>query len=68
MTNDDLRQLVRIRHELRRLLPTRPGGEDRDAARQLLARMRDLAAPNAAENARIEPELTRWQARFQLGT
>jgi hypothetical protein len=68
MNNDDLRQLVRIRHELRRLLPNDAIDADRDAARKLLARMRALAAPHATEHAHLEPELTRWQARFQLST
>ena len=66
MNNDDLRQLVRIRHQLRRLLPTQPSDADRDTARQLLDSMRALAARHATEHARLEPELTRWQARFQL--
>jgi hypothetical protein len=67
MNNDELRQIVRIRHELRRLLPTPHGDGDRDTARQLLARMQALAAPHATEQARIQPEVTRWQARFELG-
>jgi hypothetical protein len=67
MNNDELRQIVRIRHELRRLLPTPDGDADRDTVKQLLARMQALAAPHATEHDRIAPEVTRWQARFQLG-
>ena len=72
MNNDELRQLVKIRHELRRLLPMQEaptevaGPCNRDTARQLLSRMRDLTAPHVTERARIESEMIRWQSVFQL--
>ena len=66
MSNDDLRQLVKIRHELRRLMPADSGAASRDTARDLLARMRALVAPHSTEQARIEPEVTRWRSVFQL--
>lgn len=67
MSNDDLRQLVKIRHELRRLVPTQGGtGGSQETARDLLTRMRALVAPHVSEQARIEPEVIRWQSVFQL--
>jgi hypothetical protein len=62
MNHDDIRQLVRIRHELRRLMPAR----DKGAATRLLARMRALTARDARERATVEPEIERWQAAFSL--
>jgi hypothetical protein len=59
----ELRELVRIRHDLRSLAMT---GEDRDTAASLLARMRVLAACDAIEGAAVEPELRRWQFVFGL--
>lgn len=62
MSYEDARQLVRIRHELRRLSPDR----DQFAATRLLARMRAVAARDAVEHAAIQPELLRWQVAFRL--
>jgi hypothetical protein len=62
MNHEDLRQLVRIRHELRRLMPERNG----EAAQRLLARMRALCATDPRERDAAEPELRRWQVAFQL--
>jgi hypothetical protein len=59
----ELRELVRIRHELRSLAMT---GEDRDTAASLLDRMRLLAARDAREVAAVEPEVQRWQFVFGL--
>jgi hypothetical protein len=59
----ELRELVRIRHELRTLAMT---GEDRDTAASLLDRMRLLAARDAAEDAAVQPEVRRWQFVFGL--
>lgn len=65
MSHDELRQLVNIRHELRRLLPG-PQGDCQETARRLLSRMRALVAPHAGEQARIEPEMVRWQSVFRV--
>ena len=65
MSHDELRQLVSIRHELRRLLPEQQG-EREETARRLLSRMRALVAPHASEQARIEPEMVRWQSVFRV--
>jgi hypothetical protein len=59
----DIRELVRIRYELRTL--GRGAGE---AAAPLLERMRSLAARDAAESAAVQTELQRWQSVFQLAT
>lgn len=62
MTYNQTRELVRIRHELRKLV------EDRDqfAATRLLDRMRALTAKDAAESADIAPEMQRWRVVFRL--
>jgi hypothetical protein len=70
MNHDEIRQLIRIRHELRRLMPA----NDQNAARRLLARMRALIARDSRERASVEPEqprneeaeIERWQSAFQL--
>ena len=67
MNHDELRQLVRIRHELRGLLPGRDADVRQESARRLLSRMRALVAPHASEQARIEPEMTRWCSVFGVG-
>jgi hypothetical protein len=67
MNHEELRQLVKIRHELRRLLPAGNTESDRQAARRLLDRMQALTAPHMTERAHIEPELTRWHAAFGTG-
>ena len=65
MNHDELRQLVRIRHELRRLLPEQQG-DRQEVAQRLLSRMRALVAPHASEQARIAPEMVRWQSVFRV--
>ena len=60
----ELRELVRIRHELRNLAVT----GDRDTAAPLLDRMRFLAARDAAESAAVQTEVSRWQFVFRLET
>jgi hypothetical protein len=62
MNHEELLQLVRIRHELRRLAPAR----DADAAKRLLARMRALTARDPREKAAAEPEVRRWEVAFAL--
>jgi hypothetical protein len=62
MNHDEVRQLIRIRHELRRLMPA----NDQNGARRLLARMRALTARDSRERASVEPEIERWQSAFQL--
>jgi hypothetical protein len=57
----DIRELVRIRYELRSL--TRSA---REVAGPLLERMRSLASRDAAESAAVQTELRRWQSVFQL--
>ena len=57
----EVRELVRIRYELRTLAP----GAGQVAA-PLLERMRSLAARDAAESAAVQTELRRWQSVFQL--
>jgi hypothetical protein len=59
----ELREMVRIRHQLRSLAMT---GEDRDTAASLLDRMRRLAARDAAEDAAVQPEVQRWQFVFGI--
>lgn len=62
MNNEEVRQLVRIRHELRRLVPER----DQEQATRLLARMHALTARYENESLAIRPELSRWQSAFSL--
>jgi hypothetical protein len=61
----ELRELVRIRHELRSLALS---GDNRDTAAGLLHRMRLLAARDAAEDAAVQPEVRRWQFVFGLAS
>lgn len=63
MSDTDVRELVRIRFELRRLAG---GGAGREAAAPLLARMSRLASDEALGPAVIRPEMTRWRAVFGL--
>jgi hypothetical protein len=63
MEYTEMRELVRIRHELRSLATT---PEDRDTAVSLLDRMRRLAARDAAEEAAVKPEVQRWQFVFGI--
>jgi hypothetical protein len=56
----ETRELVRIRHELRRLLRERPTGADADA-RDLISRIEALVAADHEEAKVVVPELARWQ-------
>jgi hypothetical protein len=58
----ELRELVRIRHQLRRFVT---GGDTREAG-ALLSRMETLAAHDPVERAAVAPELQRWQLRLGL--
>lgn len=65
------RELVRLRHELRRLVVgrlvvDRPLGSDA-AARAILARIEALVAADAEEAAAVGPELARWQVSLGAG-
>jgi hypothetical protein len=52
----EIRELVRVRHELRRLV-----AEGRqDEARAALVRLRALADRDPVESTEVAPELTRW--------
>jgi hypothetical protein len=55
------RELVRLRHELRRLVAERPAGA-REAARATLARIAALVAADEHEAALFAPDLARWTA------
>ena len=61
----ETRELVRIRHELRRLLAERPAGAE-GAARALIARIEVLIASDTAEAAAVRPELARWQVSLVI--
>lgn len=58
----DIRELVRIRHELRRYA----FGGDLDEASALLTRLGALAAQDPVEHAAAVPELQRWRLRLGL--
>ena len=62
----EMRELVRLRYELRRLLAERPGRIDATAARALIARIETLVAADADEAAAVVPELARWQVSLAL--
>ena len=59
MSYAEMRELVRVRYELRRLLAERPPGAEADA-RKLIARLEELVAADSAEAAVVVPELARW--------
>ena len=59
MSYAEMRELVRLRYELRRLLAERPPGADADA-RKLIARIEELVAADTEEEAVVVPELARW--------
>jgi hypothetical protein len=65
MSYAEMRELVRLRHELRRLLVERPPGADADA-RQLIARIEELVAADVEEKAVVVPELARWAVSLAL--
>jgi hypothetical protein len=56
----ETRALVRLRHEVRRLLADGRGAD----ARELLRRMRALVEADPVEAADVEPELERWEFRL----
>jgi hypothetical protein len=58
-----VRELVRIRHELRTLAER----GDRRTAASLLAEMGRLASRDASEAAAVQPEMHRWRFLFRLG-
>jgi hypothetical protein len=62
----EMRELVRIRHELRRLLVERPPQAD-DDARRLIARFETLVAKDLDEAAAVRPEIARWQVSLAVG-
>ena len=59
----EMRELVRLRHELRRLTVERPEGADA-AARAILSRIQELVAADVEEAASVAPELARWRVSF----
>jgi hypothetical protein len=63
MNDKDLRELVRIRLELRRLVG---GSGARQEAPPLLDRMGALASRDVGGDRMIQPELQRWRALLRL--
>ena len=60
-----MRELVRLRYELRRLLAERPPGADA-AARGIICQIEALVAHDAEEAAVVVPELARWQVSLAV--
>ncbi|HVV17004.1 MAG TPA: hypothetical protein VHH90_07355 [Polyangia bacterium] len=58
------RELVRLRHELRRLVAERPEGA-RQAAGVILTRIAALVAADEQEAAMHAPDLARWRASLK---
>ena len=58
----DAREMIRLRHQLRRLLVDRRP----DEARAVLARLEALAASEPDEATALRPELARWQTSLDL--
>jgi hypothetical protein len=58
----DVRELVRIRYELRNLAARGA----KEVAAPLLERMCSLASRDAAESAAVQTEVQRWQFVFRL--
>jgi hypothetical protein len=56
------RELIRLRHELRRLL----ADKRRDEARVVIDQLRTLVAASEEEAAAMAPELERWACSFAL--
>jgi hypothetical protein len=67
MSYAEMRELVRLRYELRRLLAERPPGADVDA-RKLIARIEELVAADTEEQAVVVPELARWAVSLALSS
>jgi hypothetical protein len=55
-----LRELIRVRYELRTLLAE----NRREEARPFLERLRALATVDEEERASLEPEIARWECRL----
>ena len=58
----EIRELVRIRHELRTLAALRAA----DTARPLIDRMTSLAERDPIESAAVQTEVSRWRFVFRL--
>jgi hypothetical protein len=54
-----VRELVRVRYELRTLLAQ----NRREEALPFLARLREIAADDEEERQLLEPEIARWECR-----
>ena len=67
MSYTEMRELVRVRYELRRLLAERPPGADADA-RKLIARIEELVAADTEEASVVVPELARWAVSLAVAT
>ena len=67
MSYAEMRELVQVRYELRRLLAERPPGADQDA-RKLIARIEELVAADTEEASVVVPELARWAVSLALST
>jgi hypothetical protein len=65
MSYAEMRELVRLRYELRRLLAERPPGAD-DDARKLIGRIEQLVAADTEEASVVVPELARWAVSLAL--
>jgi len=59
MSYAEMRELVRLRYDLRRLLAEKPPGAEADA-RKLIACIEELVAADTEEKAVVVPELARW--------
>jgi hypothetical protein len=55
-----VRELIRLRYELRTLLAE----NRREEARPFLERLRTLAAGDEEERGALEPEIARWECGF----
>jgi hypothetical protein len=60
MTYCQVRELIHVRHELRRL--TAEGRSEE--AQEMITRLRNLAEGDEEERAETETELARWQVRL----
>jgi hypothetical protein len=56
------REIVRVRHELRRLIAE----GRRHEARPLLERLKRLAERDARESEAVRPELARWELSLEI--
>ena len=65
MSYADMRELVRLRYELRRLLAERPPGAEQEA-RRLIGRIEQLVAADTDEAAVVVPELARWAVSLSV--